>query len=79
MDILVFVFGIAGAISLIYKKKIGFILFVIHSMVWGILSALDGHTFSVITCIVFVIIDIYGYIKWTAEEKEDDVNTKVDR
>ena len=61
MDILVFVFGIAGAISLIYKKKI------------------DGHTFSVITCIVFVIIDIYGYIKWTAEEKEDDVNTKVDR
>ena len=70
IDILVFLFGIAGAILLIYKKKIGFLSFVIHSILWGILSYANGNYGAVLTCIVFIIVDLFGYYKWTKEEEK---------
>lgn len=67
LDILVFVFGVLGAILLIYKQKIGFICFILHSILWFVLSLHSHNIMSAVTCIVFIFIDLFGYLKWSNE------------
>lgn len=72
IDLLVFIFGVLGAVLLIYKNKWGFISFVAHSSMWLYLSLISGHYWAVLTCIVFIIIDLYGYQKWSVDESPDE-------
>lgn len=72
LDFLVFLFGVAGALLLIYKKKIGFLSFVIHSIVWGALSLYSGNYWAAVTCLVFIVIDTFGYWKWSKEDESTD-------
>jgi len=67
LDILVFIFGVAGALLLIYKNKLGFLSFIIHSIIWGIMSYIDGNYGALATCVVFIVIDSFGYWKWRVE------------
>jgi hypothetical protein len=69
LDTLVLLFGVSGAILLIYKKRLGFLSFIAHSVIWGILSIVSGNIGAAITCLVFICIDIFGYIKWGKENE----------
>ena len=64
LDSLVLVFGLLGAILIAKQNRLGFICFIIHSFSWGILSYLDANIGAVLTCIAFIVIDIWGYWRW---------------
>ena len=69
LDIIVTVMGILGAILLIYKNKNGFLCFIVHSLAWALLSYLQGNYGALITCMVFICIDTFGYCKWTRDQR----------
>ena len=70
LDILVFIFGVIGALLVIKKNKYGFVSFIIHSVLWGILSVASGNYWAALTCVIFIIIDAYGFIAWTKSPPE---------
>ena len=70
LDILVFILGMTGAILLIYKNKLAFIAYAVHSFLWGILSIAVGNYWAALTCLAFIIIDLYAYWKWRKDDVE---------
>ena len=63
-DITGLIFGVIGAILLGKKNRLGFLGFIVGSLAHGILGAMTSNYGLMFTCIIFILIDIYYYIKW---------------
>jgi hypothetical protein len=64
LDITGLIFGVAGAIIIGRKNRLGFIGFIIGSSAHGLLGLLTGNYGLMLTSFTFIVIDIYYYIKW---------------
>lgn len=69
-DILGLLFGVLGAILVGNKDKRGFLAFILGSLSHGCLGYFQGNYGLMLTCSIFIVIDIYYYIKWRKEENE---------
>lgn len=74
IESLIFIFGILGSILLARGNKLGFLSFVLHSSIWGVVSFNAAQWWPVITCICFIIIDLFGYYTWTKRERGNKTN-----
>lgn len=59
-----YLFIIAGMIHLTLKLRIGWIMRLIGELMWVVLGFLMGYTSIWLWGSVFVLIDLYGFIKW---------------
>lgn len=69
LDVLGFLFGVFGAILVTYKNKYGFISFIVSSAIYAIIGVVTGLIGLASCSVVFIVIDIYAFIKWTKQEK----------
>lgn len=65
LDVLGFIFGVAGAILVGRINRWGLICFIIGSSAHGLMGILQSTYGLVTTCVVFIIIDIYYFIQWS--------------
>lgn len=80
LDISGLIFGVAGAICVGNKNENGFLFFVVGSFSHGILGLLQSNYGLTVTCIFFIILDIYYFIKWKQEASYDrnaDLNSDL--
>lgn len=70
LDILGFILGVVAAILVGNKIKWGFLCFIVHSSCYLAIGLIDGRMGLVSTCIVFIVIDLYYFIKWHNESEE---------
>jgi hypothetical protein len=68
LDIWGMIFGVAGAILVGKKIRWGFISFTTGGIGHMLLGLLQGNYGLMITCILFIIIDIYYFIQWSRNE-----------
>lgn len=68
LDVTGFVFGASGSLCVGYKNKYGFLFFIIGSLAHGILGFLQGNYGLMATCLFFILVDIYFFMKWSQEE-----------
>ncbi len=68
LNIVVFLLGCWGSISLILKKKIGFLVFLVQNIVWSVLSVIDGSYGGAAVCIFMAVLDVWGYVQWRQSE-----------
>lgn len=72
LDILGFIFGVAGAILVGRINRWGLICFIIGSTAHGLMGSIQGTPGLVLTCTVFIIIDLYYFKKWSEREKNKE-------
>lgn len=65
LDTLGLIFGIAGAILVGQLYAIGFLSFIVGSLNHGILGYRNENYGLTLTCLLFILIDIYYYIQWS--------------
>lgn len=64
MDSIVFIFGVLGAVLVGRKNRIGFLMFVLHSIAAATVGIYTGMYGLVGVSIVFVAIDLYYFRQW---------------
>lgn len=64
MDWLGFILGITGAVLTARKHKSCWLIFMLSSISWIIYSALTKQIALLLEAVGFLIINIYGWIKW---------------
>lgn len=68
LDIIGFITGVAGAIMVGRHNRYGFLLFVLSSASHGSMGGLTGRYGLMAMAAVFIVIDIYYFRKWKANE-----------
>ena len=64
LDIIGLLFGVMGAIGVGRLNRNGFLFFIVGSIGHGILGYIQTNYGLMTTCLIFICIDIYFYIKW---------------
>ena len=64
LDILGLIFGVIGAILVGRVDRRGFLGFILGSTFHGILGLLQANYGLMLTCSLFILIDIYYYREW---------------
>jgi len=64
LDAIGFLFGVAGAIAVGNLNRIGFLFFIVGSLAHGSMGYMQGNYGLTSTAFIFILIDIYYYIKW---------------
>ncbi len=67
LNIVVFLLGCWGSISLILKKKIGFAVFFVQNIFWAVLSIVDHSYGGAGVCIFMAALDVYGWYQWSKD------------
>jgi|DEB0MinimDraft_10_1074344.scaffolds.fasta_scaffold01596_9 nicotinamide riboside transporter PnuC len=69
LDILGLIFGVTGAVLVGNLNRYGFLCFFLGSTFHGSLGYLQSNYGLMLTCVIFICIDIYYFIKWKNNEK----------
>lgn len=71
INIIVAISAPCAVISLAHKKKIGFLIFVIVEVCYTYIGLTTGQYGIVFIAIFYFISNIYGYIRWSEDERTD--------
>lgn len=64
LNIVVFIFGLLGAICIARMNPKGFLYFIVHNAVLSYLCLAAGDFGAVAILIIFICLDVYGYFYW---------------
>ncbi len=64
LEIIATVIAILGNIFIIYKNRMGFMIWIISNVLWIIFATLNQHYFMSILFFFYLILSIIGFIKW---------------
>jgi len=67
LELIATIFSIIGNIFVIYKKWIGFVIWIISNLLWIIFGILNKHYWMIVLFIFYTIISIWGIYKWVKE------------
>jgi len=68
IDFLAFTGGVTGAILIGRLNKKAFLFYIVGSSATAALAIHNNNPWLLITCIIFILIDIYYYVKWTNKD-----------
>ena len=69
-----YVFLLAGLFLLSRKKTIGWLFRIIGDLFWVTVGFLLGMSAIWFWCLVFLCLDIYGYISWKKKQNTDTIS-----
>ena len=71
LSILGMLFSLGGNILIIFKKKSGWLAWIIGNILWIVINFIDVLNIPmVLMYLVYMIINIFGYIKWYKKDKQ---------
>ena len=66
LSIIALIFSLAGNILVNFKKKLGFIIWIISNVFWIVVNFIGDMNYpQVIMYLVYVGLNIQGYINWS--------------
>ena len=70
LSILGMIFSLGGNILIIFKKKSGWLAWIAGNILWIVINFVDVLNIPmVLMYVVYMIINIFGYIKWYKKDK----------
>lgn len=70
LSILGMLFSLGGNILIIFKKKSGWLAWIVGNILWIVINFIDVLNIPmVLMYVVYMIINIFGYIKWYKKDK----------
>ena len=70
LSILGMLFSLGGNILIIFKKKSGWLAWIVGNILWIVINFIDVLNIPmVLMYLVYMIINIFGYIKWYKKDK----------
>lgn len=70
LSILGMLFSLGGNILIIFKKKSGWLAWIVGNILWIVINFIDVLNIPmVLMYVVYMIINIFGYIEWRRKEK----------
>ena len=70
LSILGMLFSLGGNLLIIFKKKSGWLAWIVGNILWIVINFIDVLNIPmVLMYIVYMIINIFGYIEWRRKEK----------
>lgn len=70
LSILGMLFSLGGNILIIFKKKSGWLAWIVGNILWIVINFVDVLNIPmVLMYVVYMIINIFGYIKWYRKDK----------
>jgi nicotinamide riboside transporter PnuC len=71
LSILGMLFSLGGNLLIIFKKKSGWLAWIVGNILWIIINFIDVLNIPmVLMYVVYMIINIFGYIEWRRKEKK---------
>ena len=71
LSILGMLFSLGGNILIIFKKKSGWLAWIVGNILWIVINFIDVLNIPmVLMYLVYMIINIFGYIKWYKKDKQ---------
>lgn len=71
LSILGMLFSLGGNILIIFKKKSGWLAWIVGNILWIVINFIDVLNIPmVLMYVVYMIINIFGYIKWYKKDKQ---------
>ena len=64
--------GISGTMLLRKKKKNGFLLLTVMSVLWLIVGLQLGSNGMVLSSFTFIFLNLLGYFEWRKEDKKNE-------
>ena len=70
LSIVALVFSIIGNLLVNYKKKIGFIIWIISNVFWVAINILGTPNYpQIIMYLIYVGLNIQGYVNWSKRDE----------
>ena len=70
LSILGMFFSLGGNILIIFKKKSGWLAWIVGNILWIVINFIDVLNIPmVLMYLIYMIINIFGYIKWYKKDK----------
>lgn len=71
LSIIALILSLVGNILVNYKRKLGFIIWIISNVFWIIVNFLGDVNYpQVIMYLIYVCLNVQGYINWQKSEKK---------
>ena len=71
LSILGMLFSLGGNILIVFKKKSGWLAWIVGNILWIVINFIDVLNIPmVLMYVVYMIINIFGYIKWYKKDKQ---------
>lgn len=71
LSVLALIFSLVGNVLINFKKKIGYIIWIISNIFWIIINFTDHLNVSqVIMYLVYIVLNIQGFIVWSKKKEK---------
>lgn len=80
ISVVALIFSLGGNILVNFKKRIGFPTWIISNFLWVLVNLIGTPNISqIIMYMVYIILNIQGYTKWSKldKEKTNDIKSKT--
>ena len=70
LSILGMLFSLGGNLLIIFKRKSGWLAWIVGNILWIVINFIDVLNIPmVLMYVVYMVINIFGYIEWYRKEK----------